>query len=353
MRIHVLNTGGTLGMTGKPLRPAKSAVELLEDINIPKDVELSLYDFEKRQDSTNISHSERVQMAEIIAAAYDDHDSFIILHGTDSLGLTTAALSIIWKRSLQKSIFVIGAQMSKDEPGSDVSMQLANTMRVAESFHRNKIVGVYSVCIGDVLHGGRIMKRRESDPNAFHTPGMQPVAQCWPQILLRTGLRYKDPERDVLGQRLDTQFEPQVATYKVSADIPPWVLMDLVRSNRLKGAILECRGAGQIPDRKWMDLQTHEEYSWIDVIREATAKQIYIGILSPFEDGRVILNRYELGDAVYKAGAISLESLTPDMADVKFRQAIAMFPNDRGSIQKFISTDLTGGELLSGLEDRK
>ena len=38
------------------------------------------------------------------------------------------------------------------------------------------------------------------------------------------------------------------------------------------------------------------------------------------------------------------------MADLKFRQAIAMFPDDRDKIQKFISTNVAG-ELLTGTED--
>ena len=51
-----------------------------------------------------------------------------------------------------------------------------------------------------------------------------------------------------------------------------------------------------------------------------------------------------------EAGAISLESLTPDMADVKLRQAIAKFPKNQDKIQEFISTNFVG-ELLSGAED--
>ena len=38
------------------------------------------------------------------------------------------------------------------------------------------------------------------------------------------------------------------------------------------------------------------------------------------------------------------------MADVKFRHAIALFPNDRNRIQEFISTNIVG-ELLMGEED--
>jgi len=144
-------------------------------------------------------------------------------------------------------------------------------------------------------------------------------------------------------------FETQVATFDVSADVPPWVLGDLVQAGRLKGVILVCKGAGQIPDRKWDDGE-NGKYSWIDVIRDATEAGIHVAILSPFDDGRVILDRYELGVEAAKAGAIGLESLTPAMADAKLRMAIAMHPNDREMIQQYVSTDLIG-EMLPGYED--
>jgi L-asparaginase/Glu-tRNA(Gln) amidotransferase subunit D len=125
-------------------------------------------------------------------------------------------------------------------------------------------------------------------------------------------------------------------------------LLDLVKNKRLAGVILECKGAGSIPDRKWED-GDNGSYSWIDAIRMATEAGIHVGIVSPFEDGRVNLTRYELGQEAKDAGAISLESLTSDMADVKFRMAVAMHPKDPARIQTFISTDLVG-ELLPGFE---
>ena len=85
-------------------------------------------------------------------------------------------------------------------------------------------------------------------------------------------------------------------------------------------------------------------------IQVATEAGIHIAIISPFDDGRVILDRYELGKKAKDAGALSLESLTPDMADIKFRQAIAMHPGNPARIQEFLSVDIVG-ELLPGFED--
>lgn len=350
IKVYVLNTGGTLGMVGKPLGPAKSASELMEGINIPPEIELNLADFEYRQDSTNILHSDRLLMAKQIAENYLAYDVFVILHGTDSMAETAAAFCMFFKLSLQKPLLLVGAQMTKDELGSDVELQLSNTFRVASAFHRYNVVGVYNICIGDVWDGSRLRKRAESNFLAFHTPGRHPVAKIWPHIHLDEGLRYKDQNLAGEGLKIDEGLVKEVAAFKISADTPPWVVMDQVNKKGLKGIILECKGAGSIPSRKWEDQEKGINYSWIDVIAAATKNGIHVGILSPYEEGRIVLERYELGVLALEAGAISLESLTPDMADVKFRQAIAFFPNDREKIQQFISTNILG-ELLTGTED--
>lgn len=337
-------------MIGNPLRAAKSASELMEGINPPKDVELSFDDFKLRQDSTNILHAERAMMARQIETKYQDFDAFIIMHGTDSMAETAAAFCMFFKESLQKPLILVGAQMTKDEVGSDVYMQLSNSFRIARSFHQHNVAGVYNVCIGDVWDGSRLKKRAESNFMAFYTPGRNPVARIWPHIHFEEGVRYQDSVIAAQNLRLETDLEPKLGTIRVSADTPPWMLMDMIENGRLKGVILECKGAGQIPSREWKDYKTDTTYSWIDAIAAATKAGLHVGILSPFEDGRVILDRYELGALAKEAGAISLESLTPDMADVKFRHAVAMWPNDRERIQKFISTNIIG-ELLTGIED--
>ena len=347
----MLNTGGTLGMIGNPLRAAKSAAELMEGIAPPRDVEVVFDDFKLRQDSTNILHAERAMMARQIEANYQKFDAFIVMHGTDSMAETAAAFCMFFKESLQKPLILVGAQMTKDEVGSDVYMQLSNSFRIAKSFHQHNVVGVYNVCIGDVWDGSRLKKRAESNFMAFYTPGRNPVARIWPHIHFEEGVRYQDPVLAAQNLRINTELENKLGTIRVSADTPPWMLMDMIEKGRLKGVILECKGAGQIPSREWTDYQTDTTYSWIDAIAAATKAGIHVGILSPFEDGRVILDRYELGALAKEAGAISLESLTPDMADVKFRHAIALWPDDRERIQKFISTNIIG-ELLTGIEDQ-
>ena len=137
---------------------------------------------------------------------------------------------MFFKQTLQKPVIVVGAQMTKDEIGSDVQMQLSNTLRICKAFHRNEVVGVYNVCIGDVWDGSRLKKRAESNFTAFYTPGRNPVARIWPRINFEDGVKYKNAKNAQSGLHLETELEAEVATFRVSADTPPWILMDIVKS---------------------------------------------------------------------------------------------------------------------------
>jgi L-asparaginase len=336
------------------LRPAQSAEELIKGLNIPERVQLTLEDHSERLDSTNVTYEDRVKMAEAIARQYDNHDAFVILHGTDSIAYTTSGITMIFKETLQKPIIVVGSQMSKIEPGTDMRNQLENAIRIAVEFSntRNKIAGVFSLAGTDVFKGARLRKTHDSSFNFLNTPGVHPVASVeQPALEIKHDLvRHTDERMEVRGLHLEKEFEDNVATISVTGNTPPIVLTSLVDSGVIRGVIIQCLGAGNIPDVKkeqpgW---QYKGEYiSMIDAIKIATEAGVHVGVVSPFEDGKVNFERYDLGQKVASAGAISLESLTPEMADAKFRQAIAKYPNDPQQIQRFISVDFDE-ELLRG-----
>lgn len=338
------NVGGTIGMRGKPLKPAATAAELMEGIKLPENVNVELENIPERQDSTNCNLMDRVEMAQRLAANYNKFDGFIFFHGTDSLELTAAYLCLIFKHSLQKPVYVVAAQKSRYETGSDGPIQIENGIRVSKVFHQEKIVGVYSGCVGKVFDGARLRKKNDSAQEFLYTPGKDPVAHVWEHMLVTSNVRKLDPVQFVQGLRLDTKFERAIPTLEVDADTPGWVLENIANDERLKGVILMAKGAGNTPNRSW---GTDYTRSWVDAIKYTTEKQIPVAILSPFDDGRVDLNRYELGQAARDAGALSLESLTPAMAKAKFGQAIAMHGYNPVAIQQFLSTNILG-ELLEG-----
>ena len=353
VRILVIYTGGTLGMVGSPLHPAGSSRELFSGVKFDrKKISLEFVEFEKIVDSTNLTYLDRLMIVEIMREKYDEFDAFVVLHGTDSLAETTSSFSMFFNDSLQKPIMVVGAQFAKGESGSEVKLQLENSIRASYQFVKNGIVGVFNVTIGDVWDGSRLVKRNESAYNAFHTPARYPVAHCHPKVVLKTGFRTKDNRKAALPLQIENRFAKRVIKMEPSADSPPWILEELANASRkLDGIVLTCKGAGQIPDISWKTVCPEDNYdkSWIDAIKYAVEKGIHVAILSPFDDGTVNLERYELGKMVAEAGGISLHSLTGPMADFKFRQAIEIFPGDPKAMENFLGTSFVG-ELLEGQE---
>ena len=46
-------------------------------------------------DSTNMRPRDWMRMRDVIVDAYDDYDGFVVLHGTDTMAYTAAALSYL------------------------------------------------------------------------------------------------------------------------------------------------------------------------------------------------------------------------------------------------------------------
>ena len=262
---------------------------------------------------------------------------------------------MIFKESMQKPIIIVGSQMTKDEAGTDMRIQLENAVRIADEFSdtRTRIAGVFALASGEVFAGARLRKTHDAKFSFLDTPGMPPVASVeQPKIEIKYDLvRRRDERLAIRGLRMDKKFEPNVVSISVNGATPPTVLTSLVDSGAVKGVIIEALGAGNVPDTKNFEYQG-KKISWIDAIRKATSAGIHVGIVSPFADGKVNLDRYALGKKAKRAGAMSLESLTPAMADAKFRQAISLHPDDAEAIQRYISTDLAG-ELLRGNKEDK
>jgi L-asparaginase len=81
------------------------------------DVKLELLDF-CDFDSSDILPKHWSELATIIKNNYDNYDAFIITHGTNTMGYTSAALSFALP-NLDKPIIITGSQVPSSLPGSD------------------------------------------------------------------------------------------------------------------------------------------------------------------------------------------------------------------------------------------
>ena len=97
MQTHVLYTGGTLGMVSTPngLAPGADLTGWLNQLLSGTELAgtFETLSFEHLIDSANATPDDWRRIVDDLWEHRDDADSFVVLHGTDTLAYTSAALS--------------------------------------------------------------------------------------------------------------------------------------------------------------------------------------------------------------------------------------------------------------------
>ena len=131
-KILVIGTGGTIAskQMGEGLSPALSAPEILTFVpEVEKLCEIDVLQV-CNIDSTNITPSIWQDIARAIEKNYDSYDGFVILHGTDTMAYTSAALSYMIQNS-RKPIVITGAQKPISTDGTDAKLNLRDSILYA------------------------------------------------------------------------------------------------------------------------------------------------------------------------------------------------------------------------------
>jgi len=176
-RVLILFTGGTVaGNVAKSdvsqtvksnpddfMNVLQSSVEIVKknwNIEIlPEVVELF------NVDSSNILPENWTVLVDKIEEVYDNYDAFIVLHGTNTMGYTCAALSLALE-NINKPVIVTGAQVPLGYLGSDATTNLVNSLRLAVwGYH--PIKGVISVFGSKIITGMRVKKGTDFDYDPF------------------------------------------------------------------------------------------------------------------------------------------------------------------------------------------
>lgn len=118
-------------------------------------------------DSSNVLPENWTKLAATIENAYDDYDAFLILHGTNTMGYTSSALSFAFE-NINKPVIITGAQVPLGYLGSDATTNLVNAMRLAVwGYH--PIKGVMAVFGSKIISGVRVKKGTDFDYDPFQS----------------------------------------------------------------------------------------------------------------------------------------------------------------------------------------
>jgi L-asparaginase len=332
-RIYVAYTGGTIGMkrteSGYAPEPGYLTAQIatMPEFQNPALPAFDLHEYDPLLDSANMTHHNWREIAEDIAAHYEEYDGFIVLHGTDTMAYTASALPFMLS-GLQKPVILTGSQIPLCEVRSDARENLITALMIAARYP------IPEVCLhfgSTLLRGCRSTKVSAGGFDAFASPNYPPLGTVgvdididWDHVLLSD----RDVHNRLTLQPLDTSAVSVLRLFPgISADMVGNMLQP-----PLKGLIIEAYGVGNGPEKS-RDL--------MDALAAASARGVVIVVCSQCLHGTVDLADYAAGSALARAGAISGYDMTTETALAKLRYlfSLNLTPDE---IRAVMQTNLVG-----------
>ena len=294
--ILIIATGGTIASMedGRGLAPALSGEELVGYVPEINDV----CDFQIVQpmniDSTNMRPRDWLKIRDVIVEAYDRYDGCVVLHGTDTMAYTAAALSYLIQHS-PKPIVLTGSQRPMASAFTDAKLNLYQSVLYATDDDASDVSIAFG---GIVIAGTRARKQRTMSFNAFTSVNFPPLAYIRTDRIVRSapfaharkaeGPRGHTADRPVVYGKLD----PRVFALKLTPGLDSRIFSALAPS--YDAVILETFGIGGIPEQGETGPCFQDAiYSWVDSGRIAvmTTQVPEEGLdLGVYEVGRAYAN---------------------------------------------------------------
>ena len=306
-KICIINTGGTIGMRAGPngLRPEPGFIEsqlaLMPELSSPSMPEITVKEYDPVIDSSNISVSDWLELANDIQESYDRFDGFVVLHGTDTMAYTASALPFML-RGLGKPVVLTGSQLPLSEVRNDARENLKTAIILAAGYE------IPEVCIyfGDLLlRGCRATKFSATSFKAFVSPNYPPLGSAGTRMEVFEHRILPKPKGD--GPVVEPLKSQEIATFRLFPGVSVEVLENVLR-RPLKALILESFGDGNGPS---------QNIAFVDCIRRACDDGILILNLSQCNQATIHQTVYETGAVMEQAGVISGCDLTLEAALAK------------------------------------
>jgi len=307
--IFVIYTGGTIGMVMD--EKTDSFVPFDFDLiskNVPElnrlNYKLTVCSFNPIIDSSNMTPAIWLKMAEIVKENYEDHDGFVILHGSDTMAFSASALSFMLE-GLQKPVIFSGSQLPIGSIRTDARENLITALEIASAKKKDRSliheVGIYFD--SQLYRGNRSFKYNSAKFEAFRSPNYP--------VLVEAGvhLRYNEAAlQDNSGKEfiLHKQLDNSISVLKLYPGINKKVVKSILESDA-RSIIMETFGSGNTTTDIW----------FLDMLRDALKNGKNILNISQCRVGSVELGRYETSKWLKDMGVLSGYDMTFEAAVTK------------------------------------
>ncbi len=310
--ILLIYTGGTIGMVKDYETGALKAFDFHELLkHIPElnqlDCDIKSVSFEKPIDSSNMNPEYWIKIATIIEDTYQDHDGFVVLHGSDTMSYSASALSFMLEH-LDKPVIFTGSQLPIGDLRTDAKENLITAIQIASLQENGKPVirevGLYFEY--KLYRGNRTTKINAEHFEAFSSPNHPALAESGvnlnvhrPYLLKRTHAKK--------GLLVHKTFNTDVAILKLFPGITFNLIDAVLKTPNLKALILETYGAGNAPTDPWL----------INLLEEAIKNGIHVINVTQCSGGSVIMGHYETSKRLSQIQLIDGKDITTESAITK------------------------------------
>ncbi|GLI61946.1 hypothetical protein VaNZ11_004507 [Volvox africanus] len=330
-RVLFLHTGGTLGMDPEEafeedeshnlrvragategsykgtLRPGEmlsSLLTMVPELEKFANVDLQVL-FNK--DSSRVSPADWITIARALDNNRPHYDAFVVVHGTDTLAYTAAALSLMLC-GFKKPIILTGSQLPLRAPRTDARQNLLDSIQVATSAFSPPHVALQEVAVcfgGKLMRGNRTQKVNSAAYQAFDSLTYPYLATLgidvdWnTRVLLRVEGAYKPRFK----------LDPRVIRIPVVPGSDPRIAYGDLYGRGVRGVVLEAFGVGNLPDQA--------SYGWLPWLKDQTAKGLQVCLTSQCFAGPLQPSLYRAGQLASQMGVNAGPHMTPECASVK------------------------------------
>lgn len=249
-------------------------------------------------------------------------DGIVLMHGTDTMHYTSAALSFMLQ-DLPVPVVLVGAQRSSDRGSSDNAMNLLSSVLTAA---KSEIAEV-TVCMHGSMNddfcfvnpGTKVRKLHSSRRDAFQTVNVLPYAKVW---WLEKKIEYLREDFNQRGKRnlkLDDKINPNVGIVYIHPGIKPEFIENLGKF--YEGVVVAGTGLGHVPTNPLNDKFTK---SLIPSLKNLISSGIPVVIAPQTIFGRLDMSVYTAGRLLNEIGIIgNYCDWLPETALVKLMWVLA------------------------------